>query len=573
MSDTQVNKRNFRVKLGPVVSPAASVFEEPFPKLRTLHWTPQMTQGAAEEFTDKTGMIALVVAQEVLLKTNRHVAQRLDRELGGFLLGNRYHCPNTDQDYVIIDQYLEADYTEGTEVSLNFTPESWAQLNDQLSGKFLGKLLVGWYHSHPRMNVFLSSHDVAIHQNRFPEPWKTALVIEPAKHLGGFFCWQGDKLDRHNYTDFYELLEGESRESVVSWTNYVGSDPRSKSKPAIKSINTRTGSNDLPAVANEDGRERKLDVKSSLPASPLEKLPTWFGGKSLWAKFLPVGVIVILIFIVSFALAVSWFRSPSKAESPSEARTAPNGNAEQAPEVDQLTNLLVNRTGNPTVDFQTTSFNVDLEVSGLPEEIIPEVQKNTRVLIENLDAELKFSQTGRDGFHINASTQLGGKINPVLKDGRGAQSIQIKPYFRYKQEVAEVELTVKVEPPKKATPRGPVVLVVKDEKKKTIRRRERRAPRLDEPNRGRGAREGDGGTGAAPDQEQSTATSGRDADNNEGSGSDRRRVVGDRGDQTDNDRQQQRDNNRTIRQQRGDDDFVDRVKKEVKRVLTKRGNR
>ncbi|HKR21631.1 MAG TPA: hypothetical protein VJS17_03510, partial [Pyrinomonadaceae bacterium] len=194
------------------------IIEAPFPYERTLQWLPAGSWQEQDEVvdTEKTltgndevapvaesdgesneqpdqvlvngGNTNVVVSQEVLIKVNEHVSQTLEREIGGFLLGNRYRCPNSHCDYVIIDQYSPAKFTESNEVRLAFTHEAWAQISDELSGKFLGKLLIGWYHSHPRLDVFLSSHDMEIQTERFSEPWNVALVLEPEKHHGGFFC-------------------------------------------------------------------------------------------------------------------------------------------------------------------------------------------------------------------------------------------------------------------------------------------------------------------------------------------------------------------------------------------------
>ena len=240
------------------------IIEAPFPSERTLQWWPcdpipdkkaeatddeksrAGSDGAAEldgeagvTFSlDYNGNTAVVVSQEVLIKVSEHVSQSLDHELGGFLLGNRYRCPNTPCDYVIIDQFSPAKFTESTEVRLAFTHEAWAQLSDELSGKFLGKLLIGWYHSHPRMDVFLSSHDMEIQNERFPEPWMVALVLEPEKHRGGFFCARDGRIKPHSPVDFFELLERNSRNSVIAWENYKALDPSTSSIPVLSTTNT-----------------------------------------------------------------------------------------------------------------------------------------------------------------------------------------------------------------------------------------------------------------------------------------------------------------------------------------------
>jgi len=282
------------------VSELPLLIEAPFPDERTLHWSPdspvqdtktdtnipnsngppnlvisndsaaikadspstETLSPCISSLVDGAGHNALVVTQEVLLRVNEHVSQSLERELGGFLLGNRYRCPNTLREYVIIDQFSPAKFAESTEVKLAFTHEAWAQLSDELSGKFLGKLLVGWYHSHPRMDVFLSSHDMEIQAERFQEPWMTALVLEPEKHRGGFFSAREGRVKPNSPVDFFELLERNSRKSVVAWENYAAVDPLTNSPPIISATNTASSNN---ASAQEILRTRSQQSKHLRP--------------------------------------------------------------------------------------------------------------------------------------------------------------------------------------------------------------------------------------------------------------------------------------------------------------------
>ena len=232
-----------------------SIIEAPFPFERTLQWLPNglVPKHSDEPITDEPVSVLelnentfVIVSQEVLLKVNEHVAQSLDRELGGFLLGNRYRCPNTYRDYVIIDQYSPARFIESNEIRLAFTHEAWAQLSDELSGKFLGKLLIGWYHSHPRMDVFLSNHDLEIQNERFSQPWNVALVLEPEKHRGGFFCSREGRVKPHTPVDFFELLERNSRNSVLAWENYTALDPATSAAPVLSETNTASLSMSAP---------------------------------------------------------------------------------------------------------------------------------------------------------------------------------------------------------------------------------------------------------------------------------------------------------------------------------------
>jgi proteasome lid subunit RPN8/RPN11 len=307
------------------------LIEAPFPYERTVHWsldnlTPELeveaneladddssveppaplrTDGegveatgdrstsASSSPTDSAGNVAVVVSQEVLLKVNEHVSQSLEVELGGFLLGNRYRCPNTQRDYVIIDQYSPAKFTESTEVNLAFTHEAWAQLSDELSGKFLGKLLIGWYHSHPRMDVFLSRHDMEIQSERFAEPWMTALVLEPEKHRGGFFCARDGRVKPNSPVDFFELLERNSRESVLAWTGYIALDPATKAAPVISATNTASSL----GITSQEILEPRL--KQTKRVAPPRK------GR----RRLLVALVILLLLVVSAVFAVR--KSPS----------------------------------------------------------------------------------------------------------------------------------------------------------------------------------------------------------------------------------------------------------------------
>lgn len=251
----------------------------PFPERRIIHWLPH--DGATSE------AYSILVSSEVLLQTSHHVAQSLQRELGGFLLGNRYRCPNTGREYVIIDQYVAAEYTEGTAVSLTFTHEAWAHAEDKLTGKFYGKEMLGWYHSHPDMRVFLSDHDLIVHRERFPDPWTVALVLEPGKHLGGFFTWSDGKIDPNRYCDFYELLDDGRRESVMAWNNYEGVDPVAGGSPVIRTVNTASDE-----VINVEGRP-------VFPASLDHQSPSqeWLRGKAKWYG---LGAIIFIVLLVLF---------------------------------------------------------------------------------------------------------------------------------------------------------------------------------------------------------------------------------------------------------------------------------
>jgi hypothetical protein len=96
---------------------------------------------------------------------------------------------------------------------------------DILEEFYPDKTVVGWYHTHPRMSIFLSSYDLFLHENFFPHPWQVALVVEPYTHQGGFFIRDEDhQLDPRRYYGFYELNNGQN-DSIVDWRNLRPGSP------------------------------------------------------------------------------------------------------------------------------------------------------------------------------------------------------------------------------------------------------------------------------------------------------------------------------------------------------------
>lgn len=68
---------------------------------------------------------------------------------------------------------------EGSPVSVKFTPEGLAEVARSLAGIRYDYVVVGWYHSHPGMGVFMSDVDVRTQRAGFPHPHQVALVVDP----------------------------------------------------------------------------------------------------------------------------------------------------------------------------------------------------------------------------------------------------------------------------------------------------------------------------------------------------------------------------------------------------------
>jgi proteasome lid subunit RPN8/RPN11 len=169
--------------------------------------------------------VTVFVTQKAFVRCCAHAGSDLHNEVGGWLIGKWRADRLTGRNFIIVESILPAPHTRHGSAFLTFTQETQVALYDELKERFPNKELVGWYHTHPRMGVFLSEYDTWLHRNFFPEPYQVALVIEPYSSAGGFFIRQEDGfLDARQYFGFYELYHRTKR-SVVHWQNLLPDAP------------------------------------------------------------------------------------------------------------------------------------------------------------------------------------------------------------------------------------------------------------------------------------------------------------------------------------------------------------
>ena len=184
------------------------------PTGRALQWQPVNPAGAPGE-----PAVSVFVTQKAYVRFCAHSSTDLNNEVGGWLLGKYRVDKKSGEQFIVIDTILPAQHTQQGSAFLTFTQESQVALLNHLHEYYSNKDLVGWFHTHPRMGVFLSAYDTWLHDNFFPELWQVALVIEPFSKSGGFFIRQmNNQLDPRHYYGFYEVTNGKNR-GVVHWRN------------------------------------------------------------------------------------------------------------------------------------------------------------------------------------------------------------------------------------------------------------------------------------------------------------------------------------------------------------------
>jgi len=122
-----------------------------------------------------------------------HIFPNADREVGGVLVGR---IPS-DGSLPTISGAIPAISADEQRATLTFTQDAWEHVHRVLDTEFpQGDQIVGWYHSHPGFGIFLSGHDLFIHENFFGGPSQIAVVVDPHERTEGAFVWRAGKIEK-----------------------------------------------------------------------------------------------------------------------------------------------------------------------------------------------------------------------------------------------------------------------------------------------------------------------------------------------------------------------------------------
>ncbi|WP_017718131.1 Mov34/MPN/PAD-1 family protein [Kamptonema formosum] len=126
------------------------------------------------------------IKEDALANLKSHLASNLRVEQGGILLGNAYRDTQNGI-YVEITASVAAPATIGTGAHLEFTPDSWQGIMDYARAAHPQENIVGWYHSHPSIGVFMSGTDMNTQRAFFYHPWCLSIVCDPVRKQIGYF--------------------------------------------------------------------------------------------------------------------------------------------------------------------------------------------------------------------------------------------------------------------------------------------------------------------------------------------------------------------------------------------------
>lgn len=180
--------------------------------------------------------IAVFIHERALAGIEAHAASDTSVELGGALLGGFYR--DGDRQFVEITDFIVAEKVEHSAAQITFTHNTWAEIERERESRQGKPQIVGWYHTHPDLGVFLSDADIFIQQNFFREPWQVAMVVDPVRADRGFFLsWKSALRRTPGFFVFSEKKRKKALEAYVSELQAVGKNSSQTAKSADKGRN------------------------------------------------------------------------------------------------------------------------------------------------------------------------------------------------------------------------------------------------------------------------------------------------------------------------------------------------
>ena len=126
------------------------------------------------------------ILHSALTALKEHLETNISVEQGGILFGQAYN-DSEHGIYVEITAAVPAPATIGTGAHLEFTSDSWQGIMDYSKSTHPEANIVGWYHSHPNIGVFMSGTDMRTQRAFFYHSWCVSIVCDPVRKQIGYF--------------------------------------------------------------------------------------------------------------------------------------------------------------------------------------------------------------------------------------------------------------------------------------------------------------------------------------------------------------------------------------------------
>lgn len=186
----------------------------------------------------------IYISDEAAGLVHTHAQSTLRLELGGLLIGEAGYTAD-QRPIAIVRGAIAVDGKDSSGTHFVFGGHQQKAAYEELDRRYPRSQIVGWYHTHPRMSVFLSGTDLNSHRSLFAIPWQVALVLEPESNQAGFFGWTGGAIHPvESYAAFVAAGDQPSLPWKAAGVGLSAAHPSLRRQPA-----PRTPADEAPAAA------------------------------------------------------------------------------------------------------------------------------------------------------------------------------------------------------------------------------------------------------------------------------------------------------------------------------------
>jgi proteasome lid subunit RPN8/RPN11 len=154
----------------------------------------------------KDKQFELYIPKKSMDKINKHCKDFADRrlEVMGFLVGDVYKYKELT--FALVKDVISSDL-KSTRISVRFEKDGFDGLFEKLENLNYDYIIVGWYHSHPKMGCFLSSKDIDTQKRMFNKPFHSALVVDPIKREMKAFRLRNKDYKERSFAIYKEIQD------------------------------------------------------------------------------------------------------------------------------------------------------------------------------------------------------------------------------------------------------------------------------------------------------------------------------------------------------------------------------
>jgi proteasome lid subunit RPN8/RPN11 len=215
-------------------------------------------------------------------------------EIGGMFFGTHSHNQDTGQYEVTIDIAVPVECDNATATEFTFTGPAIRETKEKLrlTNEKHGRhySIVGYYHSHPDHDIFLSSHDQNTFHGNFSGPYCVAMVIQPRRKTAGYFPLE--EYENHsNYKRSKRVFHLVDPGKPIGYTHGKPTDA------------TSVGPRYTSAKPQEDAPAFSVGPRPTISRDALKRneahKPWWLEFMTDWRKMVPASALLIMVLLAA----------------------------------------------------------------------------------------------------------------------------------------------------------------------------------------------------------------------------------------------------------------------------------